>query len=112
MDYIKKLPDMQQLLPEKVKKLLDKRQKRCYYWYVISNNLFGGVEMIAVNKLKGEMVAKGFTQEQIANILGITPKTLRARLSKGVLDSDEIETLIRVLAIENPMEIFFAQNVT
>ncbi len=68
--------------------------------------------MIAVNKLKGEMVAKGFTQEQIANILGITPKTLRARLSKGVLDSDEIETLIRVLAIENPMEIFFAQNVT
>lgn len=67
--------------------------------------------MIAINELKGRIVAKGLTQEQVANMLGISPNTFRRKLAKGVLGSDEIEKLIKILGIEDPMKIFFANTV-
>ena len=66
--------------------------------------------MIAVNELKGKIVAKGFTQEQVAKMLGISANTFRKRLSRGVLGSDEIEKLIKILDIEDPMAIFFVKK--
>lgn len=33
-------------------------------------------------------------------------------MNKGVFDSDEIENMIDILNIKNPIEIFFAKNVT
>lgn len=65
--------------------------------------------MIAVNELKGKIIAKGYTQEKIAEALGITPKTLSLKLKRGVLGSNEIEKLIEILAISDPMAIFFAK---
>ncbi len=62
--------------------------------------------MIATNELKGRIVAKGFTQEQVAKELGISANTFRRKLSKGVLGSDEIEKLIKLLDIKDPMAIF------
>lgn len=67
--------------------------------------------MIATNELKGRIVAKGFTQEQVAKKLGISSNTLRRKLSKGVLGSDEIERLIKILDIKDPMQIFFTNKV-
>lgn len=67
--------------------------------------------MIATNELKGRIVAKGFTQEQIAKKLGISSNTLRRKLSRGVLGSDEIERLIKILDIKDPMQIFFVNKV-
>jgi transcriptional regulator with XRE-family HTH domain len=67
----------------------------------------GGEKMIAVNELKGKMVANGYTQEEVAKALGISPKTLYNKLKRGILGSDEIEKLIHLLSIEDPMKIFF-----
>ena len=50
--------------------------------------------MIDTNALKAEWVKKGLRQKDVADILKVTPKTLYTKLKKGVLGSDEIETLI------------------
>lgn len=64
--------------------------------------------MIRVNKLRGVMAEKGVTGIQLAEELNMSPKTFYTRMKKGVFGSDEISTLVRVLEIENPAEIFFA----
>lgn len=65
--------------------------------------------MVDSNKLKGCIVANGKTQEEVAKSIGITPKTFYAKMKKGVFGSDEIEMMIDILHIENPMAIFFAK---
>jgi len=68
--------------------------------------------MILINELKGLIVARGMTQKEVANRMGIAEKTLSAKLSRGVFGSDEIEQLIEILDIKNPFEIFFVKKVT
>lgn len=68
--------------------------------------------MVDSNKLRGCIVANGMTQEEIAKSIGITPKTFYTKMKKGVFGSDEIEMMIEILHIENPMAIFFAPKVT
>ena len=68
--------------------------------------------MIDVNALKGVIVAKGFTQQDVAEKIGISPKTFYKKMKKGVFGSDEMETMIDMLSIENPSAIFFAKKVT
>lgn len=68
--------------------------------------------MIKTNILKGQIISKGFSQSQVAEKLGMTPKTFYLKMKKGVFDSDEIFELIEILGIENPIEIFFAKEVT
>jgi len=65
--------------------------------------------LILVNELKGKIRAKGYTQEKLAKELGISPKTLSNKLSKGVFGSDEIDKIVRILEIDNPIEIFFVK---
>lgn len=64
--------------------------------------------MIRVDELRGIISKNGLSQAKVANAIGITPKTFYEKMAKGVFGSDEIEVMIRVLAIENPTEIFFA----
>lgn len=68
--------------------------------------------MILVDELRGRFVAKGMTQEEVANKLGITSKTLGLKLKAGVLGSDEIEKLMEILEIEDPRYIFFGIEVS
>ena len=68
--------------------------------------------MIRTDLLKGEIARAGYSQSQIANELGITPKTFYAKMKKGIFDSDEIEQLINLLGIKNPVQVFFARKVT
>ena len=72
----------------------------------------GGDEMILTNELKGRFVAKGYTQVQVAEKIGISPKALGIKLKRGVLKSNEIEALMELLEIEDPRPIFFAKKVT
>lgn len=65
--------------------------------------------MILVNELKGKIKAKGYTQEKLAKELGMSPKTLRNKFSKGIFGAVEIEKIIKILDIEKPVEIFFAK---
>lgn len=68
--------------------------------------------MVDTNKLRGCIVANGLTQEEIAKDIGIAPKTFSLRMKKGVFGSDEIEKMIEILKIDDPMPIFFAKTVT
>lgn len=63
--------------------------------------------MIQINEIKGRMKAEGYTQADLAKELGISTKTLSTRLKKGVFGSDEIEKMITILKIKNPIDIFF-----
>lgn len=68
--------------------------------------------MIDTRALRGLIVANGKTQQDVAFELGITPKTFYQKMKKGVFGSNEIEAMIKLLSIENPMEIFFAEERT
>lgn len=66
--------------------------------------------MIDVPKLRGLIVEKGYTQAQVAEHIGISPKTFYERMKKGVFGSDEIDAMIELLDISNPMPIFFKKK--
>ena len=68
--------------------------------------------MIAVNKLRGIIVENGMTQKEVAEKLGMSQKTFYNKMKKGVFGTDEVEKMVSVLSIENPTDIFFANNVT
>lgn len=68
--------------------------------------------MIRTDKVIGRIYEKQLSKSKVACMLGITPKTFSAKLKKGVLNSDEIKKLIGILSIEDPIEIFFADDGT
>lgn len=68
--------------------------------------------MLDVKALKAEIVRNGYTQASLAKELGMTDKTLCSRLKTGDFGTKEIEILIDVLHLEDPMSIFFAKQVT
>lgn len=68
--------------------------------------------MIDTNLLKGIIISKGLTQKDVAEHLNINQKTFYDKMKKGVFGSDEMESMIEFLSIENPIEVFFAKNVT
>lgn len=68
--------------------------------------------MVDINRLKGAIVTKGKTQEDVAKRLNMAPKTFYLKMKKGVFGSDEIEAMIEYLDISDPMSVFFAKEVT
>ena len=68
--------------------------------------------MVNVKKLRGKMAENGRTGIDMARVIKKTPKTFYDKMKKGVFDSDEIAAIVADLEIENPMEIFFADEVT
>lgn len=68
--------------------------------------------MINTNKLKGLIVENQLTQGDVATELGMTPRTFYRKMERGVFDSDEIEQMIQLLHIQDPVAVFFANEVT
>jgi hypothetical protein len=68
--------------------------------------------MIKVNALKGKIVACGLKQKDVAKALNLSDRSFRYRLKKGVFNNNEIEVMIDLLNINDPIDIFFAQNVS
>lgn len=68
--------------------------------------------MVRSDKLIGKIHELGLNRTIVADMLGISRNTLRIKLEKGVFNSDEMEKLIEILDIEDPVAIFFADNVT
>lgn len=66
--------------------------------------------MIDIPKLRGLIVEKGYTQTKVAEHIGISPKTFYERMKKGVFGSDEIDAMIELLDISNPVPIFFKRK--
>ena len=96
---------------------LDKRQKVCIMRVSCEDTKPQDVEqrerrdqdMVDTLKLKGIIVSQAKTQEDVANYIGITPKTFYAKMKKGIFGSDEMEKMIDYLKIDDPVPIFFAR---
>lgn len=65
--------------------------------------------MIKTDELRGIIAKEKTTQKAVAKACGISEKTFQRKMNKGVFGSNEIEAMITVLHIENPMDIFFAK---
>ncbi len=76
------------------------------------NKLQGGEDMIDTQKLKGIIAEKNTSQRQVAFALGMTEKTFYEKMKIGIFGSDEIDKMIELLEIKNPVSIFFTQCVT
>lgn len=72
------------------------------------SKLQGGEKMINTKLLRAEFVKNGYTQKDIAKMLGKCEKTLTTRLKNGDLMCSEAQILIDELKIKNPAEIFFS----
>lgn len=68
--------------------------------------------MVNTNKLRGVIAERGFDQKDVAKMIGKSPKTFYEKMKKGKFDSDEIILMVKGLGIRNPVEIFFADDVT
>lgn len=66
--------------------------------------------MIKTDELKGEIARNGFSQSDVAKMIGVTPKTFYEKMKNGIFGSDEIEIMIEKLNIRDPMAIFFAKK--
>lgn len=64
--------------------------------------------MLDVNALKAEMIRHGYTNSLLSKELGISTKTFGTRLKTGDFGAKEIELMIKLLKLNNPMSIFFA----
>lgn len=64
--------------------------------------------MIRTDELRGIIAKNGYSQAKVAEAIGISPKTFYEKMNRGVFGSDEIELMIRLLHIDNPVAIFFA----
>ena len=67
--------------------------------------------MVNTNKLRGIIAERGLAQQDVAEMIGKTPKTFYEKMKKGKFDSDEIMKMVSGLNIENPADIFFASDV-
>lgn len=68
--------------------------------------------MVDKQCLKGIIVANGLTQEKVASAIGVAPNTFYRKMKTGVFGSDEIEKMIDLLHIDDPVRVFFAKEVT
>lgn len=66
--------------------------------------------MIMTDELRGIIAKNNLSQAKVAEALGITPKTFYEKMNRGVFGSDEIEAMIRLLKIDDPVAIFFARE--
>lgn len=63
--------------------------------------------MINIDKLNGKIAENRLTREKLAKAMGISTRGLSLKFKKGVFNNVEIEKLVKILKIDNPIEIFF-----
>ena len=60
-----------------------------------------------VQALKAEIKRAGYTQAEVANLIGISETTMSRRMKNKDFGLSEAERLIKILNIKNPEDIFF-----
>ena len=61
-----------------------------------------------LNRIKAKMTELGYTQEKLANAMGITLQTLNAKLNgRSKFSLDEVISITKILKLEDPVSIFF-----
>lgn len=66
--------------------------------------------MIDICELRGIIAKNGYSQSDVAKMIGVTPKTFYGKMKAGVFGSDEIQIMIEKLNIEDPISIFFTRK--
>ena len=66
--------------------------------------------MFSKNELRAELARKGYTQKSLAEKIGMTPKTLYLKMKTGKFGTDEVNKIMEVLNIQDPIPIFFAKK--
>ena len=61
-----------------------------------------------VKALKAEIVKSGYTQAEVAKLIGISETTMSRRMNNKDFGIEEANKLIELLKIQNPQDIFFA----
>ena len=65
--------------------------------------------MINARKLKGLIIERGYTQQDVAAYIGITGKTFYAKMKTGKFYLSELDKMVELLGIDNPTPFFFNQ---
>lgn len=69
--------------------------------------------MTATNLLKAKLMEMGYRQEDIADILKISPQSFSYKLNnKSEFKASEIEKLCSILKIQNKDAYFFCQSIS
>ena len=68
--------------------------------------------MIDINELKACIARKGMTQADVAKQLNMSPRTFYNHIQKGIFGSDEIEKMVVLLDIPDPVSVFLTSLVT
>ena len=55
--------------------------------------------MIRTDELRGVIAKNGYSQSDVAGMIGVTPKTFYEKMKIGVFGSDEIQIMIEKLHI-------------
>lgn len=63
--------------------------------------------MVRTDLLRESMDRSGVTQAQVASRLGMTTRTFYRRMKLGVFRSDEMEAMVELLQLSDPMAVFF-----
>lgn len=66
--------------------------------------------MIRTDELRGVIAKNGYSQSDVAGMIGVTPETFYEKMKIGVFGSDEIQIMIEKLHINDPISIFFAKE--
>ena len=66
--------------------------------------------MIRTDELRGVIAKNGYSQSDVAGMIGVTPKTFYEKMKIGVFGSDEIQIMIEKLHINDPISISFAKE--
>ena len=65
--------------------------------------------MINANLIRGKIVEKGLTQAEVAASIGMSAKTFSLKMNSGKFGLDEVDKMISLLNIEEPLRYFFAK---
>lgn len=57
-------------------------------------------------KLKGIIVERGFSQNDVAKAIGISSRSFYSKMKRGVFTTKEAAAMVELLEIPNPVEIF------
>ena len=68
--------------------------------------------MLDEKKLRGKMAENGLTQKQVARELGMSDSTFYRKMKSGDFGIEDCDKMIAMMHIQNPVEIFFANQVT
>lgn len=60
-------------------------------------------------KLRGIIAERGYSQREVARMIGMTEKTFYNKMQKGVFGTDEATKMVALLRIDNPASIFLSK---